>query len=519
MENNIFCFSDEKLEIYFNTKKKCYLAHVEGTFHSYSDEAIYLPNDNESIITAQQKLLSLKHLGKEYEEVYITYIPAKEFQYYPAISSNIEKFPKPLIKVSEEFVNDSVAALFSGRRSAIQIDDGKAIRLKGCGNELIGFNLAEVADIGPEHKEIRGAQFKTSCLREQYLTNFVNKILIANNMLPGNVPIGFYIYSDKFNITHSFLKNEAPLVDKYCGLFYTNGEKRLGHDLFKAIDIILHELLRDDDYLNLLFGDFVKFDEVAKSLPNKNFKAEEDFMEILFNEKIYENDNFSNESLFNLNQYLSNKSCTLLISKEEEILEKLAKNIPELLNLFTNLKNSNQSFFNLVIILLSKISYEVGLTKKLFEDNEFNWGTYDYHCNAHLDNFILLPPNDKGVLLAPVDFDLAFTRDQFIDIKYKNSEGIENQVTFDNLIMRERNCLLMQLIGINMIPNIEVSVLYLDKLIEDNKPFSKNLENLHNLLKENNAYNFYAGFNMQENNFQNYYKILRDLVEILLKIQ
>ena len=49
-----------------------------------------------------------------------------------------------------------------------------------------------------------------------------------------------------------------------------------------------------------------------------------------------------------------------------------------------------------------------------------NWGTFDYHCNAHLDNLLILPKNEKKLYLAPLDFDLGFLRSEFIDLNYKN---------------------------------------------------------------------------------------------------
>jgi hypothetical protein len=509
-----YLFTDDQIEIYFNIDKKCYLVQVEGSFHHFGNNLIYLPNDSEAFIHAQQKLDSLQHLGEEYANVYFTYIPAKEFEYYDKSTHSVEYvsqklIPQPYIKLSKEYINNSEPCFVSGRRSAIMKDNGRMIRLKGCGNEYIGFNLAEVVDIGPEHKEIRGSQFKNSCLREQYMTHFVNKLLQEKGLICGNVPIGFYKYSNEYNKDFSTLKNEALLIDKYCGLFYTNGEKRLGCDLFNAINTILRRLLSEDSYLDYLFKHIFIFENFAKELPNKNFKQHDDYIEIFFNDKIYNNDEYTNDLVFNLNDNLIFRDIQL----EEVILKDF-----NLKTLYRDLKDKKMGIFNLLVMMLSKISYEAGYIKRLFEDNKINWGTYDYHCNAHLDNFIILPPNDKKALLAPVDFDLSFTAEQFIDIKYNNSNGIENKVTFENLIVRERNCLLMQLIGINMIPNIEVNVLSLDDLIINNKTYSKQLDNILNLLKENNAYHFYAGFNNQPNKFESSYSLIHQFVEVLLKL-
>ena len=74
-------------------------------------------------------------------------------------------------------------------------------------------------------------------------------------------------------------------------------------------------------------------------------------------------------------------------------------------------------------MLYDRLGYEIGRIKRIFIDNEINWGFYRdhhkdlYHCNAHLNNFIILPENHHN-LLAPLDFDIAFMRNEFISIEY-----------------------------------------------------------------------------------------------------
>jgi len=36
------------------------------------------------------------------------------------------------------------------------------------------------------------------------------------------------------------------MIDKYCGLFLTAGEKRLGHHFFRGFSFILDKLFKDD---------------------------------------------------------------------------------------------------------------------------------------------------------------------------------------------------------------------------------------------------------------------------------
>ena len=45
---------------------------------------------------------------------------------------------------------------------------------------------------------------------------------------------------------------------------------------------------------------------------------------------------------------------------------------------------------------MNRIGYEIGRIKRIFIDNNLNWGYFRdhneniYHCNAHLNNFTLL---------------------------------------------------------------------------------------------------------------------------------
>ena len=60
--------------------------------------------------------------------------------------------------------------LASGKRSVIYIDKNKErlYRLKGCGNELKGFNV--------ENNDLRGSHFFHTAKRELYMTEMMNKL-------------------------------------------------------------------------------------------------------------------------------------------------------------------------------------------------------------------------------------------------------------------------------------------------------------------------------------------------------
>ena len=60
--------------------------------------------------------------------------------------------------------------------------------------------------------------------------------------------------------------------------------------------------------------------------------------------------------------------------------------------------------------------------KEYFKTKILIWGTYngqspsDIFCSAHYNNFVVLPAK-YSCLLAPIDFDLAFQRKNFVNTK------------------------------------------------------------------------------------------------------
>lgn len=71
---------------------------------------------------------------------------------------------------------------------------------------------------------------------------------------------------------------------------------------------------------------------------------------------------------------------------------------------------------------MTKVGYECGYIFRIFIENEINWGyffdhnPYMPHCNAHPNNFVVINDENNEQLLAPVDFDMAFFKSEFINI-------------------------------------------------------------------------------------------------------
>ena len=108
------------------------------------------------------------------------------------------------------------------------------------------------------------------------------------------------------------------------------------------------------------------------------------------------------------------------------------------------LKSSPDTFLPSLSLLFSRIGYEVGLIKRLFDENLISWGYYvdhnifEPHCNAHPNNFLVLDPhaeyNPTHTLLAPVDFDMTYDFDTFVSTVEDNPAtlGKQDREQFDS---------------------------------------------------------------------------------------
>ena len=75
-------------------------------------------------------------------------------------------------------------------------------------------------------------------------------------------------------------------------------------------------------------------------------------------------------------------------------------------------------------------------------------------CSSHYNNFIVLP-SSKSSLLSPVDFDLSFTKNNFINSDiHSKSFGKFDQRIFDEYLIRELNTLIENLSGFYIYNNI-----------------------------------------------------------------
>ncbi len=480
-------------DIYFGDKI-CFLYPCSGLYRSYKKEYIQQDELNkESIAETLKYADDLSYIKPEYKDHYIPVIPETQVHF---INKNLKEDEKettdfllsqPLIKCKEiKDYTPVFKCMQSGHRSAIIKDPktGLYYRLKGCGNDELGFNLLKSEGYFEEYNT-RGSQFNSTCFRELYYSEKINDELKSLNIPCANIPVGFWKYEKNINVLPNekvkkedmpVLQNQVPEVDKYCGIFRTLGDRRLRTHLLCGMEKILEK------YALLCIKKGVLTEELltkiktifpASRLPNKI----QTFMTIsLFGPGNQNFDEWCKKPVYKKEKYdaivsceklkkeiKENKDLQLFLDQTENyeelfplltegVSEKHKKMIRSILDKLIEEQKKGRKFFNSLLDIYVRIGYEVGRIKKRLQEAHINWGSYidrgfDYHCNAHSNNLVILPQGNDS-LLAPLDFDLAFSKDKMITIyKEASTFGTHDESFWYNYINAEFVDLSMILCG------------------------------------------------------------------------
>ena len=474
--------SNDEEYIYFGDKY-CFLYPCTGLFRSYKKEYIQQDEINEeSTQEALKYAEDLSYIKQEYKDYYIPAIPETQIHF---INNNLKEDEKektdfflnqPLIKTKEiKNYSPCFKCIASGHRSAVIKDPKTGIfyRLKGCGNEEIGFNLEKRKTYFNQYNT-RGSQYNCTCFRELYFSEKIQKVLEKINIPCGNIPVGFWKYDKNICILPNknikseeipILENQIPEIDKYCSIFKTIGERRLRTHLLLGIEKILGKIANLGISKGLINKDILE--EIKKIFPEKRypnkFPTNYAISSPFYSESNIQFDEWCSKPIYTQNHYDSIISCKKLKTEIKEnknlqIILDLSEKYEELYPLITeglldkhkNIirkildkliigQKNGKKFFETLIDIYARIGYEASRIKKCLQEAHINWGTYidrevDIHCNAHANNFVILPQGNNS-LLAPLDFDLAYSKDKMI-ILAKNAEsfGKHDDSLWDNYI-------------------------------------------------------------------------------------
>jgi len=222
-------------------------------------------------------------------------------------------------------------------------------------------------------------------------------------------------------------KNEMPELEKFCAVFYTLGERRLGSHLLNGFEKMLSAISKtaiskyelNEDSMKRIMGIFPKDREeknlatfnnlrnfempgkVGDAMPIKEWCKNpiylpEDYEKLISFTKLHTKE--SQEILDKINKACSDVEswADILLADLKEEKKKLFIDIMK--EMINNLPKSGKSVLEHLFDLHVRIGYETGLVKRAMQDNDINWGTFidhsplELHCNAHCNNFAVLPP-------------------------------------------------------------------------------------------------------------------------------
>ena len=479
-------------DLYFGDKYG-FLYPCTGVFRSYKKEYIHQDDINkESIAETLKYSDDCSYIKPEYKDHYIPVVPETNIHFKNENLKDDENekndsiLGQPLIKAKEIKDYPGYKCIISGHRSALIKDPKTGIfyRLKGCGNDELGFNIQKTEGVIVEIVT-RGSQYDSTCFRELYYSEKVDEYLKKINIRCANLPVGFWKYGKDLHILPKEnikkedipnLENQMPEVDKYCGIFHTLGDKRLRTHLLCGFEKILETIatlcvskkLINEELLNEIKKIFP-----ATRLPDKieTFKTIKFFgplnttIDEWVKKPVYEQKHY--DAIISVDQLKKeineNKNLKIFIDQTEnydEIYNLLSENLSEKHKLMTkkiieNMKKeqaNGKKFFSTLLNIYIRIGYEVGKIKRLMQDANINWGSYidrgsSYHCNAHSNNLVVLPQGNDS-LLSPLDLDLAFSKEKMIIInKDCPTYGQQDLSYWDNYINAEFVDLSLNLCG------------------------------------------------------------------------
>ena len=448
-------------DLYFGDKYG-YLYPCTGIFRSYKKEYIHQDDINkESVAEALKYSDDLSYIKPEYKDAYVPVVPETNIHFKNENLKDDENekidsiLSQPLIKAKEIKDYPYYKCIISGHRSAVIKDPktGVYYRLKGCGNDELGFNIKKTEGVMVEIVT-RGSQYDSTCFRELFYSEKADENLKKLNFRCANYPIGFWKYGKDLHILPKEnikiedlpkLENQMPEVDKYCGIFRTLGDKRLRTHLLCGLEKILEVIstictskqLINEEIMNeikkiypqnRLPNEIETYKTIKFFGPDPKISYEEWYKKPVYEKKHYDSiiscEILKKEIKENKNLKIFIDTCenydelyNLLSEKLSEKHKTMAKNI---IDKMKNDQKNGKKFFETLLNIYIRIGYEVGKIKRCFQDANINWGSYvdrgaSYHCNAHSNNLVVLPQGNE-TLLSPLDLDLAFGKDKMIVI-------------------------------------------------------------------------------------------------------
>ncbi|KAJ3439547.1 ubiquitin-activating enzyme e1 [Anaeramoeba flamelloides] len=414
LEADLHCKFCSK-SLYFD-KRPCYYEKASGK--TLVPKKFKSLNSKEEIEETKFRTKNpLVKLGEKYSKQIIPCIPSTDSK--ATEFGNIKDLPtslqSPYIKCKKR---TPYVGFASGIRSGVMLIGKKMYRFKGCGNNTERFLVRDVKVFGEtKYEEVRGCMFEHTSLREYQMVSELSELMKKKGIPTANIPTAIFKYELE--------EDQLPKIGKFCNVYECTSDIRLANAVLPGLEGLLSVLVHDWDHTQYLS---------------------------LFDKSRFDKDN----KLINT-AVAVNKKLPLIDLRKVNVLHEAPKPPkhedvhPRWFKLWESeshkmapiveyIKKEKKSVGSIISNLYYKLGYEVGRVVMILEKEEISWGTFydnftfDFHCNAHPDNLILVSEKDSvnGNLLAPWDFDFAFTKESsvpnFIDEEtWTNWKNIEKK--------------------------------------------------------------------------------------------
>jgi len=362
-----------------------------------------------------------------------------------------------------------VFAVRSGEDSALTYLGGEWYRMKGCGHNTEGFPLE---DIFPETRKVQpqqkmcGCEFDHTSKRDLHMTEVVNALLEEHGLIGGNTSIGRWVYNVP---TTALTQAPLPAVTKHCNLFKTVGDKRLSTDVLQGLERLLP-----------IFCPGAKHTDLIKHFPKERLDALKPGGVQRTFEWIFDHDRMLGSGLEPSNSGLVNLCHVTLPERvpsacPEEVLSRHRATWASSQQRMESFLSHEARDGDMLAHVVWRLGREAGKIRRILSDTGISWGFYYDHNPSepvnmsHPDNFVLLKEGKHSQqLLAPVNFDKAYTADSFMlgtardeqSNRWPTEEdlGMQDKDKFERWLNREHYALEMALGGDKGLANSDYGI-------------------------------------------------------------
>lgn len=371
----------------------------------------------------------LADLGEDYRNVVVPAMPALDWGREDLAAVAAGAFPStlppelatlPLLKVSRASAEaqepSALSGLASGVRSALVRVRGRWWRLKGCGNRDQGFPVEAKGDQG--ELNLRGCCFEHTADTELRMTALAEKALAAVGLDCANRAVGSYRYA----IAAAW---PLPKLERFCPVFETLGNARLGDHLLAGLLALVPDVMSD---------------------PGDGFAALKAAVAAGRGAGADPNELWDTATVVSCGMPVADvlsalaRGGTALAERPPPPAAALGGRVPLRLHAVFDAARAELEVRlgslggpSLLLWLAWRLGYECGLAVKALHAAGIAWGTYadamGIHCNAHVNNLVVKPPSRgtfPNTFLAPLDFDMAFTKEGYLPEACSTRMGLDS---------------------------------------------------------------------------------------------